>query len=607
MQMIHFIGPRMESEIFRSAGCAKSSFCALLVGTLIGLCTGALAHADIIPPRQLATTPGGINIADGSLQFSVTDLTIGTLKLVRFHRTGSGTAKPNDPPFGNNFSYNFDTYVGYRSSSTSPTHRTVHIGNGASGSYGYYSATTILPENTDSEKGMLSMSGSQYVYLDNSDGAGTIYTFSATVTVAGALGGANSRRVERIDFADGRRQTFSYNGSGYLKLVEDTAGYAIVFDYNANGDVTAACAFNRSQTYVSASSTCASATMKTTYAYSGTDLISVTDVMGQVTNYTMGPRGMTCIKPPGYSACTMSMVYTGNRVSSQTLQDGGTWGTWGLSPEVINNPDADYGAGCNDTSMTDPNGVTTYQAFTSTSPCWITDALAYTTNFSFDGGATDPFAPAQNYGSFLKQATYPGGNTYQAEYLGPFRAISKEIMISKPGSPLANLVKQYGYQTSCTTPPATYQNCAKPIWIKDPKGNQTDFTYASHGGLLTEMKPAPTGGAPRPLKINTYVQKYAYVKNSSGSLVQAATPIWMLNTETQCQTAAGSSTPTCDPGGPQVVTTYQYGANGTADNLLVRGVAVSADGQTRRTCFGYDVWARKISETKPNAGLSVCP
>lgn len=580
---------------------------ALLAGLVLALLASSNSRADIIPPRQLATTPGGVNIADGSLQFSVTDLAIGTMRLERFHRTGSGAAKPNDPPFGNSFSYNFDIYVAYRSSTTSPTHRTVHLGSGASGSYGYYSASIIVPENLDSEKGTLSMSGSQYVYLDNSDGSGTIYTFSSTVTVAGATSSANSRRVARIDFADGRRQTFSYNSSGYLKLVEDTAGYAIVFDYNANGDVTAACAFNRSQTYVSATSTCAGAVMKTAYAYSGAALTSVTDVMGNVTSYTMGTKGMTCLKPPGFSTCTMSMVYTGNRVSSQTLLDGGTWGTWGLAPEVINDPDAGYDAGCVDTTMTDPNSVTTYQAFTGTSPCRISDALSRTTNFAFEGGATDPFAPAINYGSLLMQATYPEGNTYQAEYLGPFRAISKEIMISKPGSPLANLVKQYGYQSTCTTPPATYQNCAKPIWIRDPKGNQTDFTYASHGAMLTEMKPAPSSGAPRPLKILTYVQKYAYVKNSSGSLVQAATPIWKLNTETQCQTAAGSSTPTCDASGPQVVTTYEYGANGTADNLLVRGVAVTADGITRRTCFGYDVWSRKISETRPNAGLGVCP
>jgi hypothetical protein len=179
-------------------------------------------------------------------------------------------------------------------------------------------------------------------------------------------------------------------------------------------------------------------------------------------------------------------------------------------------------------------------------------------------------------------------------------------MVPKPGSGLSSIGKQYGYG-ACSGTGRSYQNCAKPIWIRDPKNNQADYTYALHGGLLTEMKPAPTAGASRPLTVNAYVQKYAYVKNSGGSLVQAATQIWVKDTETQCQTVAGSSTPTCDPGGPQITSTYQYGANGTADNLLVRGVAVTANGQTRRTCFGYDAYSRKISETKPNAGLSVCP
>src|SRR3546814_874477 len=78
-------------------------------------------------------------------------------------------------------------------------------------------------------------------------------------------------------------------------------------------------------------------------------------------------------------------------------------------------------------------------------------------------------------------------------------------------------------------------------------------------------------------------------------------------TMTECQTAAGSSSPVCDSGAPQRLTTYQYGANGTANNLLVRGVTVSADGVMLRTCYGYDALGRKISETKPNANLSTCP
>ena len=123
------------------------------------------------------------------------------------------------------------------------------------------------------------------------------------------------------------------------------------------------------------------------------------------------------------------------------------------------------------------------------------------------------------------------------------------------------------------------------------------------------MQPAPSSGAARPLKLATYTQRYAYIKNSGGTLAAAASPIWMPATETQCQTATGSgvNTPVCDSGAPQMVTTYEYGAISTAESLLVKGIAVTADSQTLRTCYSYDNQGRKISETKPNANSVSCP
>src|SRR3546814_20652027 len=117
------------------------------------------------------------------------------------------------------------------------------------------------------------------------------------------------------------------------------------------------------------------------------------------------------------------------------------------------------------------------------------------------------------------------------------------------------------------------------------------------------MKPAPTSGAARPLTVHTYVQKYAYIKNSGGSLVAASAPVWLPATMTECQTAAGSSSPVCDSGAPQRLTTYQYGANGTAYNLIVRGVRVSTEGVMLRTCTGYDALGSKINDTKTSAHL----
>jgi hypothetical protein len=93
-------------------------------------------------------------------------------------------------------------------------------------------------------------------------------------------------------------------------------------------------------------------------------------------------------------------------------------------------------------------------------------------------------------GTMLIEADFPEGNKYLAEYLGPFNSVSKETYVAKPGSGMPDLVKTYGY-ADCFTVPGTLQNCSKPIWIKDPKGNETDFTYTSWGEVLSKMLPAP--------------------------------------------------------------------------------------------------------------------
>jgi YD repeat-containing protein len=173
----------------------------------------------------------------------------------------------------------------------------------------------------------------------------------------------------------------------------------------------------------------------------------------------------------------------------------------------------------------------------------------------------------------------------------------------KPGSTgLAPIVTEAAYAIS------NIKTQNKPLWVKDGKGFQADYSYdAAHGGVLSEMKPAPSAGAARPLKLTTWTQKFAYIKNASGSLVAAANAEWVIAAETDCQTVAGSSSPVCDAAAPQRVTTYEYGADGTANNLWIRGISVTADGVTRRTCFGYDGLGRKISTTTPNANLTSCP
>jgi hypothetical protein len=573
---------------------------------------------DIIPPKTYATTPGGLNIADGSLVYSVTDLSIGSLTLTRYYRSMNGSLgqeQPNDPAFGTNFSHNFDIYYAPNPSpyAFSPKYPIIHIGQSASGMFAG-SGPVYSPNNDDAKKGRLETIGGQFVYTDSS---GTVYTFSATIPAKNLpMLSSASRMIERIDFPDGRRQDFSYNANGDLKLVEDSSGYALVFDHDGNGDITAACAFNRADTYVNASSTCGGASLKTTYTYETINskrfLITATDVLGAATQYTNSIYGITCIKPPGFTQCQVSMTISNKgRVLSQTLLDGGTWGIAGDNPEDTNRAEAVAPEdGSNEGYVSNPAGGATYIDFTLSSPYEMRDPLGRVTSFRFSGGwrYNDPYNFARAHGTFLDEATYPGGQKYLAEYNGRFKAISKETLVAKPGSGLPPLVKEYGYTPSCTVSPGTYQNCAKPIWIKDPNLNQTDFAYETHGAIKSEMQPAAAANEPRPLKLYTYDQKYAYIKNSSGTLVQAATPIWVLATETVCQTMDGADPDAaCNAGAEQMVTTYEYGATGTANNLRVRGKVVTADGISLRTCFGYDSQGNRVWETGARAGLTSCP
>jgi len=179
------------------------------------------------------------------------------------------------------------------------------------------------------------------------------------------------------------------------------------------------------------------------------------------------------------------------------------------------------------------------------------------------------------------------------------------IYVPKSGSALANVVTSAGYDAVCNN----QKTCNKPNWVKDAKGGQTDYTYdASHGGVLSEMGPAPSSVDARPLKLTTYVQRYASIKNSAGNLVQADTAIWVKGSETSCQTQAGANpAATCDSSTTITTTTYEYGATGTWQSLLVKGLAISSSGTTLRTCFAYDQYGNKLSETAPRANLTSCP
>ncbi len=147
--------------------------------------------------------------------------------------------------------------------------------------------------------------------------------------------------------------------------------------------------------------------------------------------------------------------------------------------------------------------------------------------------------------------------------------------------------------------------CNRPNTTKDAKGNTTTYTYDPvHGGPLTTTGPAVGGISP--FTRYEYAQRYARLMNAAGGHGPAATPIWVLVRERSCRTTQGSISGCAGGAADEVVTDHDYGPDSGPNNLLVRGIAVTADGQTRRTCFSYDSMGRKVSDTKPRAGLASC-
>ncbi len=599
-------------------------------------------QGDIVPPSITMQSPTGVDIATAASTYKKVDLTIGSLSLERFYRYTGGLASAKQDPdtmfYGPHWSNNFDIFVGisvYTPKTNSqadpqPNQPTdiVHIGDNATGKYiqnDWNSDVNVSPDSTDADAGILSYSysGGYYTYADGGD---NVYQFNSGVTVAGAISAQtwqpHTQRVASITSPNGYVKTFTYNSSGQLINVTDNKGYAIVFDYNSSGQVADACGFDLSSTYVTSATTCSGAALKVSYNYTNGELTSVVDVMGQTETYGwyassgQQPDYVNCITPPGFTACKVSYAYGGTYQGNtyalvQTFSDGSTWAFASSSQSAAISSNAGWTAhnGDNPASVTDPAGNKTSYLFTGTTPETMTDPQGHVTTYTFTGNpdwnVTVQSPPLQN-GTLLSTVTMPEGNEYLQNVFGSYNTVTQRTLQAKPGSSLANIVENITY--NCPGGVLT-GSCTKPLTIKDALNNETDYTYESFGDVQTVMKPAPSSGASRPLTVYTYVQQSAYVLNSSGSLVASPTSIEMPSTVTQCQTVAGgsNSTPTCDPSGPQEVTTYQYGPSGTGRNLLLRGEAVTANGVTLRTCYAYDAESNQISKTTPRAGLTTCP
>ncbi|RYG99989.1 MAG: hypothetical protein EON58_01930 [Alphaproteobacteria bacterium] len=158
------------------------------------------------------------------------------------------------------------------------------------------------------------------------------------------------------------------------------------------------------------------------------------------------------------------------------------------------------------------------------------------------------------------------------------------------------------FPVSCVNP----ASCNRPATTTDPNGATTVYTYsADHGGVLSVVQPSVGGVSPATKYY--YAQRYPWLKSGNG-YAAGSSPIWVLTEERACRTSnLDLTTGVCTAGSADMARKlYDYGPDAGPNNLWLRGVALVSNGQTLRTCYGYDPLGRQISESKPRAELATC-
>ncbi len=456
--------------------------------------------------------------------------------------------------------------------------------------------------------------GASVIYTGTTSGYYTLTEADGTVTIF--TPGVGAAKVASIQYPDGTRLDFTYVNAR-LKSVFSTRGWAILIDAPSR-----ACAVNLSRTSVGPTDTCPAGVPTVDYGYtSGTFrpavqlLTSVTKGGGSATYSYSAQDHITCVRDPGQTICKVINTYGScpaiwgdpnytaadrNLKEPIVQQQSGTGETYAYTGRPAcrddNLPDT-YWTG-NTVTTTKGNGsIETVTVDSGGTPSSMTDGLGYTQTFE-----TSADSQAVDVSQVNAGVDAEGGRTdWSRDARGN---ITQIVRHAKPGSGLADQTTSATYASTCSNT----KTCNKPISTTDARGAVTNFTYdPTHGGLVVEEAPAVDGI--RAVRRLGYIQGYAWLKSPGGGYAAATSPVWLLSEERTCRTTATVNGGCAGGAADEVVTSYQYqsGNSSTPSNLLLIGKAVSADGQTRRTCFGYDYSGNRISETKPRAGLTVCP
>ena len=615
--------------------------------------------------EKIAVTSGGVDIRTGRYAYEKTDVSIGGGgATVSVERTMPTPVLGHVAPMGN-FSHNWDIFLSIKSSLAEQYNAFDYLANVSFGGRSQTFEKLYLQDSSFRQK---SQNDFTRLVETPAGGGNSTFTYTATdgtvavflpIFVPNSPGGYSNAQVSYVIEPDGTRYDFEYGSSG-LRSVTSSRGYAALFEYAGGSQVTKTCLINLGTTAKPANNICpASPPQAATYGYSGSFMTSATGPDNQIdvfayTNVQPGVSFQMAFTKPGQSTpwLTNNNIYdfttdglTYPIVTAQNFADGSSFSYfYDYTPQTDNGSGgfAGYqsvagGAYINALNQTTevrydfpatPNsfkpprvvigangepsfppvnlGDIVYQV--TPGPARIVDALGRTTTQDYCDANAMANLPSNEFNRCLVRdlqfSIDPEGNKVQLKY-GVNNNVTEIRRIAKAGSGLADTVETATYDTTACI---NYQLkiCGKPLTVTDAKGIVTDYTWsATHGGMLTETRAAPSAGADRPQKRYTYTQLYAWYRNSAGTVIQSPYPVWLLTQISECKSGVA---PACVGTANETRTTiaYQTGNATTPSNLLpISRTVASGDGSLSAvTTWTYDTLGNKLTEDGPLSGTA---
>lgn len=552
----------------------------MMAGRFLALCaalaafSGLSAHAQTAPapPSRPTIDDKSVNLTTGQLITSVTDISIGPddHRGLRYSRQ-----------WVNNNWRSVDLPV-MSGSNSSPT----VTFNGKA-----YSFTLNGSAYTSDNKDGSTLSADRTTFITD-NGVFILFEVAAPVLFMES----NLGRAKLIYYPDGTAISPTYKDEIFtvyaplggtvqipfsrLSSTASSTGYQLKFEYKTNGtsnfvdwsSIQKIISINNTAEYCNPTAdSCAvsSSWPSVTYASTGGLFSTVTDPEGRVTTYGYTSGKLSSVKIPGASANTVEIGYASGKVS--TIKRAGQ--TWTYS----------YGSGT--TSVTDPLAKTRSIAFNSSSLLVNsqTNEDGKTTNFTYCT-STDPDCPVD----LLKKVTLPLGNAVSYKY----DVRGNVIETRRTGSGVSDLVTSATYP-SASTCASTYQKvCNKPLTTTDETGQVTNYEYHTGLGELTKVTAPPVGTA-QPETRTTFTGIKAWVKNSSGALVESPYTTYYVQSISTCKSGSGAS---CVGTADETRTTMEYEAKndaaGIGTNVRLHKVTTSSGNndaaQTQSFKIGYD-------------------